>query len=108
MKQLVLQKQFQQGKLSTDVTPESAAKILHAEALSNVMRNRQKANPLSKNSPVTATGTLAPGAPSLTPKVKVPELSAENKAFANKWGFNDEDLTRIFSGQPNPNHGPKH
>ena len=90
-----VKKQFQSGNINTTLPPEAAARVLHAEALANVLRTRKKSTPL-KNTPGKATGTLSPGVPSGKAPVKMPNLSEETKKWAAKWGYKDEDLARIY------------
>jgi hypothetical protein len=97
-----VKKQFQSGKLNTDVSPSAAAAILQSEALANVVRNRQKhkPSPLSGNSPApTGTGTLAPGATNTVKKIKMPTLQPETLALAKKWGYTDEALAKLYGSE---------
>jgi hypothetical protein len=88
--------QFQAGKIDASLSPESAAKVLQANALSNVMRNRQGKNGLSKNQPGAPAGALQPGPPSLKPKLKVPDLPAELMKLARDWGYSNEALAKLY------------
>jgi hypothetical protein len=91
-----VKKQFQSGKVDTRLSPEAAAKVLQAEALSNVMRGRKKENALVKNKPGSGAGTLTPGIPSTKKGPKVPDLTEETKKWADKWGYSQEDLARVY------------
>lgn len=88
--------QFKAGNLNTQLPPQSAAQVLHAEALANVMRKRKGTNPLKGNTTTAALGNLQPGVPNAKPKPKMPKLSEETKTWAKKWGYKDKDLLRVF------------
>jgi hypothetical protein len=96
-----VKKQFQSGKLNTDVSPSAAAAILQSEALANVVRNRQqhKASPLAGNAPAAGTGTLTPGATNTAKKIKMPTLQPETLALAKKWGYTDEALAKLYGSE---------
>jgi hypothetical protein len=87
----------QMGKVNHNMTPEAAGKVMLADALANVVRKRQgaKTNPLNQNKPDGGGGNLKPPA---TPakKVKVPQLDAETKKMAEKWGYTDEQLAGLY------------
>jgi DNA-directed RNA polymerase subunit F len=92
-----VKKQFTEGRIDTSLSPKAAAKLLHAEALANVMRNKRKNNPLTKNTPASSIGSLQPGVPTTTPKPKAPKLDPETLKWAQKWGYSDEDLTKLYA-----------
>lgn len=87
----------QTGKIDHSVSPAAAGKIVLADALSTVFRKRQnkKTNPLEKNK---AGG----GAPNLNPpanppkKVNVPKLDDYTRRMAEKWGYKEEDLVKLY------------
>lgn len=90
-----VKRQFQEGNINRTLPPESAARVLHAEALANVLRSRKKATPL-QNNPGKVAGTLTPGVPSTKNTLKTPNLSPETKKWAEKWGYSDEDLAKLY------------
>jgi len=93
-----VKKLVQTGRVNDKVHPSQAGRIVLADALTTVMRNRQneKVNPLQNNSAANQDGGLKPPAkPGV--KLKVPKLDAETKKLAEKWGYNDEDLARLYS-----------
>lgn len=91
-----VKKQFQTGKVDESLSPQAAAKVVHAEALANVLRARKKANPLKANQPGSSTGTIMPGTSSVKTTPKMPDLSEDTKKWAKKWGYSDKDLIRIY------------
>jgi hypothetical protein len=91
-----VKKQFQGGKIDRSLSPKSAASVLHAEALANVLRARQGKSALSKNKPASGIGSLAPGVPGGAPKIKAPKLSPDVQKLADKWGYKPEDLARVY------------
>jgi hypothetical protein len=90
-----VKKQFQAGRIDASLSPEAAAKVLHADALANVLRSRKK-TPALKNAPSAGVGTLTPGVPAAKTGPKVPDLNAETKKWADKWGYSQEDLARVY------------
>jgi len=90
-----VKKQFQSGKIDATLAPKSAASVLHADALANVLRARQGKVAL-KNKPAAAIGSLAPGAPGGASKIKAPKLSPDVQKLADKWGYKPEDLARVY------------
>jgi len=90
-----VKKQFQSGKIDRTLSPKSAASVLHAEALSNVLRARQGKVAL-KNKPAAAIGSLTPGVPGGGTKIKAPKLSPDVQKLADKWGYKPEDLARVY------------
>lgn len=92
-----IKKMIQSGKVGSDLPPASAGKLMLADALSNVFRKRQskKTNPLSTNKPGGGAANLnAPAAP--TKKAKVPKLDEFTQRMAEKWGYKEEDLARLY------------
>ena len=90
-----VKKQFQSGKVDRSLSPRSAASVLHADALANVIRARQGKVAL-KNKPASAIGSLSPGVPGGGSKIKAPKLSPDVQKLAEKWGYKPEDLARIY------------
>lgn len=92
-----IKKMVQTGKIDYNVKANVAGKIVLADALSNVFRRRQnkKVSPLEGNKPGNGASSLTPPEES-QPKVKVPKLDDVTKRMADKWGYNDEDLARVF------------
>lgn len=90
-----VKKQFQSGKIDQTLSPSAAASVLHATALSNVMRARQS-KPSLTNKPSSGIGSLAPGVPGGAKKIKVPKLSPDTQKLADKWGYKPEDLARVY------------
>lgn len=93
-----IKKMVQSGKIDRGLPPAQAGKIILGDALSNVFRRRQnaKVNPLSNNTPQnTGSGITPPATP--PKKLKVPKLDDETKKWAEKWGYKEEDLARIYA-----------
>lgn len=91
-----VKKQFQGGKIDISLNPQAAASVLHATALSNVMRARQGKSALSANKPAAAIGNLSPGVPAGREKIKAPKLSPDVQKLADRWGYKPEDLARVY------------
>lgn len=90
-----VKKQFQQGKLDQNLSPQAAASVLHANALANVMRARST-KPGLQNKPAAGIGNLAPGVPNSSKKTKAPKLSPDVQKLADRWGYKPEDLARVY------------
>jgi len=91
-----VKRQFQSGKIDRTLSPKSAASVLHADALANVLRARQGKNALSRNKPTSGIGSLTPGIGGGAPKIKAPKLSPDVQKLADKWGYKPEDLARVY------------
>jgi len=92
-----IKKMVQTGKFDSDLPPNQAGKVILGDALSNVIRTRQsaKVNPLSANTAQNTSSGLQPPARS-TPKPKVPKLDDVTKTMAQKWGYSEEDLAKLY------------
>jgi hypothetical protein len=88
----------QAGKVSMNVPAEAAGKVILADALSNVMRKRsgQKKNPLGQNAPGNTPGGITPPAAPPASKKKMPKLDDITSKMAEKWGYSQEDLDRLY------------
>jgi len=87
----------QTGKIDQNVPPSQAGRIILGDAVANVFRTRQnlKVNPLSANTPNGGAPNLSP--PSKPSKnVAMPKLDDMTKKMAEKWGYKQEDLARIY------------
>ncbi|MHC4525149.1 MAG: hypothetical protein ACYSU8_06405 [Planctomycetota bacterium] len=92
-----IKKMVQTGKVDHDLPPGQAGKVILGDALSNVIRTRQnaKTNPLASNTAQnTTTGLQPPAKP--TAKIKVPKLDNMTKTMAEKWGYSEEDLAKLY------------
>jgi hypothetical protein len=86
------------GKINTKVAPAEAGKLILGDALSNVVRKRQgaKTNPLSANTPGNTGSSLTPAASTPKKKANTPKLDEYTQRMVDKWGYNEEDIQRIF------------
>ena len=85
------------GKIDRNLPPDAAGKLALADAVAAVFRERAgvKTNPLSGNTPANVSPGLKPSVKP-TVKAKAPKLDDVTAKFAKKWGYNDEDLSRVF------------
>lgn len=92
-----IKKMVQSGKMSNELKPKDAGKVLLADALTSVFRKRQslKTNPLSANTPGSGASNLSPPSAAVK-KVKVPKLDEVTQRMADKWGYKPEDLAAIY------------
>jgi hypothetical protein len=86
------------GKINTNVPAGEAGKIMLGDALSNVFRKRQEAktNPLNQNTPQNTGGNLTPPSTPVKAKVKIKKLDELTQKMADKWGYKDEDLEKLY------------
>ena len=92
-----IKQMVQTNKINPNLPPEAAGKLALADAVVNVYRRRAgvKTNPLSANAPAnTGPGLAPPAKPAV--KVKMPQLDEVTKKMAEKWGYNAEDLARVY------------
>lgn len=91
-----IQRNFQ--NVRRDVAPEVAAQLLVNSAVANVYRKtKSPANGLSGNRPAAGPlGGVKPP-PSPTPKAQPVKLSSEAKKLAERFGYKDEDLAKVFA-----------
>lgn len=85
------------GSIRRDLPTEVASQLLVNSAVANVYRkNKAPANGLSGNRPATVPlGGVKPP-PATPPKAPPVKLSAEAKALAERFGYKDEDLAKVF------------
>lgn len=86
------------GNMRRDVSPEVAAQLLVNSAVTNVYRKtKSPANGLSENRPaVGPLGGVKPP-PFTPPKAPPVKLSSEAKKLAERFGYKDEDLAKVFA-----------
>ena len=87
------------GNLDGRVPPQMAAKVLVSDGIANVYRRQtnKKTNPLKSNTPATdALGNVSGAAAASKTSVIMPKISDRAKEYADKWGYKEEDLARIF------------
>lgn len=91
-----IQKEF--GNMRRDIDPNVAAQLMVNKAVANVYRkNKAPANGLSGNRPATVPlGGVKPP-PAQTPKAPPVKLSPEAKLLAERFGYKDEDLAKVFA-----------
>jgi len=92
-----IKKMVLSGKIDSNLPPTQAGRVILGDALANVVRMRQnaKVNPLSSNTAQNTPSGLQPPA-SHTKKVKVPKLDDVTKTMAQKWGYSEEDLAKLY------------
>jgi len=91
-----IQKEF--GNMRRDIDPSIAAQLIVNKAVTNVYRkNKAPVNGLSGNRPagVPLGGVKPP--PAQTPKAPPVKLSPEAKLLAERFGYKDEDLAKVFA-----------
>lgn len=84
------------GTVNQNVSPDIGAQLLVSNAYSNVMRKRNvKSNPLAGNTGAAGVGGVT--APVTNkPNVKPVKLTALAQKLAERGGYTDEDLARVF------------
>ena len=98
-KEVVMEIQQNIGNLDGRVPPQIAAKVLVSDGIANVYRRRanKETNPLKGNTPATdALGNVSGAAAAGKTSVTVPKISDRAKEYADKWGYKEEDLVRVF------------
>ena len=89
-----VQKNF--GSLNKGLTPDVSAQLLVSNAFSNVMRRRNvKGSPLAGNTGAGNVGGITPPA-GTPPKAKPVKLTDEAQKLADRWGYSEEDLGKVF------------
>lgn len=85
------------GKVDSNASPTQAGKIILADALSSVIRKRQgaKTNPLEKNT-ASGGGANLQAPAKTTVKLKAPKLDDVTTQWAKKWGYSEEDLSKLY------------
>lgn len=95
--------EIQKGFRTLDkrLPPQIAAQLLLNGAVAGVSRKRilTKPNAFAGKTPVKGPmGTVTP--PVATPaKAKAPKLSADAAALAKRWGYSEEDISKVFASE---------
>jgi len=86
------------GSLDGRIPPNIAAKVLVNDSIANVYRQRANkgTNPLKGNKPADEPLGSISASGATKSSVVMPKISDMAKEYADKWGYKEEDLARIF------------
>ncbi|MDO8733569.1 MAG: hypothetical protein Q7K21_00225 [Elusimicrobiota bacterium] len=92
-----IQKEF--GTVNKGIPPDINARLLIGNAVANIYRRKsgEKTNALAGNTGAKGgVGGVKAGTTPVLTKGKVIKLSPDAKRLADRWGYKEEDLQRVF------------
>lgn len=92
-----IQREF--GNVNKGLPPDINARLLVSNAVTNIYRRKagEKTNALAGNTGVkSGVGGVKPGATALPNRGKAIKLSPDAQKLAQRWGYKEEDLQRVF------------